>query len=448
VRSRYIYLVLFIGVLATRLCHTGIVWVEEAYPLAAAREMMRGEWLYRDIWFDKPPLFPMIYLLWGALDGWPMRVTGALYILISMLAIGRFARARWGEPEEGIAALLTAFALTFWIPSAVMVLGPDLLLIPIQTMAVWAAWRGKGAAAGLWAGAGMFVNGKTLFLLPAMFVPSWSFAAALIVPHLLVLPVAQEYWKQVWAWGAAYSKDTFVVNPLLEGLKRSLNWAGFHCAAIIGTIAALAREPGKRFWFVWLLCAGLAVVAGFRFAPRYYFLLLPPVALLGAHGIVRNRRWLLILLLIPLIRFGPRYLELGAELLRGQTHVWTDLALEQDSRAAASYLRTQSGDLLVWGYRPELYVLSGMPAGTRFLDSQPLTGVLADRHLTYSTISVPGVAAMNRRELIRTRPAWIADGLGPYNPNLAITAFPDLAEWLRDYEQVHRTAGTVIYRRR
>ena len=46
----------FSDLLAARLCHTGIVWVEEAYPTAAAIQILDGKLLYRDIWFDKPPL--------------------------------------------------------------------------------------------------------------------------------------------------------------------------------------------------------------------------------------------------------------------------------------------------------------------------------------------------------------------------------------------------------
>ena len=73
--ARVFYFALFAAVLLLRLCHSDIVWVEEGYPLAAAAEMLRGKTLYADIWFDKPPLFAGFYLLWGALAGWPMRVS-------------------------------------------------------------------------------------------------------------------------------------------------------------------------------------------------------------------------------------------------------------------------------------------------------------------------------------------------------------------------------------
>jgi hypothetical protein len=65
------FFALFLIVLVLRLCHVDILWAEENLPLAAASEMLRGKALYRDIWFDKPPLVPAFYLLWGARDGVP-----------------------------------------------------------------------------------------------------------------------------------------------------------------------------------------------------------------------------------------------------------------------------------------------------------------------------------------------------------------------------------------
>ena len=442
--ARLYYALLFAVVLLLRLCHRDIVWVEEGYPLAAAAEMLRGKALYTEIWFDKPPLFPAFYMLFGALAGWPLRVAGALYVLLSAWAAGRVAAHVWGQREERLAAALMAFALTFGIPASVMVIGPDLMLIPLQAAAFLAAWKRQAFAAGLLAGIGMLINGKMLLLLPVMIVLRPVWLAGFLAPQLVLLPVASAYWMQVWAWGSMYSRDTFIANPVLEGLQRTMNWMGFHAAIVIGAAVGLREQPAKRRWLLWIACALVALTAGLRFSPRYYFLLLPPLTILAARGLALGKRpLLLLLLLIPLIRFGPRYIELA----QGKGGTWSDLAMEQDSRAAAGLLEGE-GDLLVWGYRPELYVLSGKPAATRFLDSQPLTGVFADRHLTNSTPTAAALARTNRAELISTKPEWIVDGLGPYNPQLAITQFEDLRPWLQAYVETGRTQGTIIYRLR
>ena len=83
--------------------------------------------------------------------------------------------------------------------------------------------------------------------------------------------------------------------------------------------------------------------------------------------------------------------------------------------------------LLVWGYRPDLYVYTRMVSDSRFWDSQPLTGVPADRHLSATDVIYSRPAAKNRMELARSHPEFIVDGLSLLNPKLAPTAYPEPA---------------------
>jgi MFS family permease len=432
--------------LVTRLCHAGIVWVEEAYPTAAAIQILHGKGLYRDIWFDKPPLSAYLYLLWDARIGIPLRIAGAIFIFLCCLTMWRFARDLWG-PREGLAAaLLLGFFLTFGIPSAVMALAPDLLMVLPHIAAVYLAWRGRAFLSGLVAGIAMLVNAKAVFLLAACALWTWRSLAWTMVgfalPNLVAfLWFGEPYILEVWRWGAMYSEQTFAFST---GIMRTLNWIGFQCALVVAASFALFKEKQWRM-LAWLLLFVAAVAAGWRFFPRYYFQLLPVVVLLAARGYVLLGRWravIWVLLLIPLARFGPRYVMLAS----GQTE-WSDLAMNRDSHEAADKIGHE-GSLLVWGYRPDIFAYTRMPAGSRFLDSQPLTGVLADRHLNSSEAIAPEWAAQNRRELTGTKPDWIVDGLGPLNSRLAITEYSDLREWLGGYREVGRTKFSVIYRRR
>jgi hypothetical protein len=437
------------GVVATRLCHSGIVWVEEAYPTAAAIQLLHAKSLYRDIWFDKPPLLAYTYLLWGAQIGVLLRIAGAALVFLCCLMAWKFARKIWG-PQEGLAAAVaTGFFLTFGIPSAVMALAPDLLMILPHLAAVYLAWRGRLFWSGLLAGLAMLVNVKAAFVLAACALwagSSWPWLLlGFAIPNVAAFAwFGQPYFDQVWRWGELYSERSF---PLGTGFTRTLNWAGFQCALVAGAAYAFWKEKNWRI-AGWLLLSLMAVAAGGRFFPRYYFQLLPVMALMAARGYVllgRSRVVLLLLLLIPLVRFGPRYVTLANDLLHDRQTQWSDLVMNQDSHAAADRIDRQ-GTLLVWGYRPDIFAYTRMPAGTRFLDSQPLTGVLADRHLSSSDVAAPELAARNRRELIQTRPTWIVDGLGPLNPALAITNYPDLGNWLAGYQEVGRTRYTIIYR--
>jgi hypothetical protein len=455
---RAVWLAIVAAAVLARLCYVHVVWVEEGYPLAAAAEMLRGKVLYREIWFDKPPLFPLAYWLGWAQAGWPLRLWGAAFVVLAAWSAARAARAfGGGEKEQLWAAGLTAFGWIFYVHSAVLALTPDLLAVPLHFAAVAAAATGSPLLAGLLCGLALCLNVKALFFLAACAL--WQWRAPLRLLAGFALPVLgcaawlagagalRACWEQVWLWGAAYAREPLAERPWLEFARRTLHWAGFHAALAAAAAVALWRERDRRR-ALWLLVSLAAVALGMRFFPRYYFHLLPPVVLLAARGFAllpgRQAAALALLLLIPAIRFGPRYLAVA----RGEP--WADLAMFASSQEAAQALRRMSRQgetLLVWGYRPELYVLSGLPAGTRFLDSQPLTGVLADRHLVQSTPAMPEWAERNRGELRRgPRPDWIADGLGPYNGALAVERV--LPDWMAGYALAGETPGYRIYRKR
>lgn len=454
---------ILLGLLLTRFSHLDIVWVEEGYPAAAAIQLLHGKQLYREIWFDKPPLFPYFYLLWGGYTGWPMRLAGVGFVFSCCLLMYKMAADLWGEREGIAAASFLAFYLTFGIPSAVMALAPDLLLIAPHILAIWMVSGVWGSlltcgrlpigpfAAGLIVGVGTLVNTKSVFILAACLL--WTGRAWPMLLLGFVLPNAaafawfgQPYVQQVWAWGAVYSRYGF---SAATGLVRTSNWIGFHSAIVLASFGFFWKQRSWR-WLGWVLLAAVAVAAGWRFFPRYYFQLLVPVVLTGARGFVLldRKRWVILaLLVIPLARFGPRYVTLGFDLLSHRPHQWSDLQLFDDSQQAANLLTDRRATLLVWGYRPDIFALTRMQAGTRFLDSQPLTGVIADRHLTNSEVSYPELAAQSRRELVTTHPDYIVDGLGSFNPALAIAKYPDLREWLSNYHEVGRTHFSIVYRR-
>jgi hypothetical protein len=280
---------------------------------------------------------------------------------------------------------------------------------------------------------------------------------------------ASEYYRQAWQWGRIYAANTFVEHPFREGLTRTENWMGFHAALVVGAAIASvrmlthgdteARPSGSAqtrndhgsFLAIWILVSLAGVILGLRFFPRYYFLLLPPMILAASRGwsLVANRKLamaaLCALLAVPLIRFGKPYITLA----RGGT--LSDLAMDRDSRAASDKLRAlaRAGDtLFVWGFRPDIFIDSEIPAGTRFLESQPISGVLADRHLFSTEAIAPEFTAPNIRELQGTRPTWIVDGLGLYNASLALRRQAALVEWFSHYTEVARTDFSILYRLR
>lgn len=457
------FLLLAAVLAATRACHVGVLWADDNLPLAAAAQMAQGKILYREVWFDKPPLVAGVNLLWGAREGWPLRMAGAAYVLLAAWLAYGCARRQWGGREGLAAAGLLAFFLTFGLPSAVIPLAADMLLIAPHLAAVYFAWRGRAFCCGAAAGLGLLVNAKAVFVLAACVLWQWRslplLAAGFAAPNVLAAGWMAlqgslgEYYRQAWAWGSIYAAHTFVERPLAEGAVRTLHWAGFHAALAAGAGVSVWKQGGERGrWLAWFALALAGVAMGWRFFPRYYFLLLVPVTLAAARGwtLLWGRRaaraLLAVLLALPLARFGPRYLLLA----RGQAG-WSDTAMDRDSRAAAAKilkLARPDDTLFVWGFRPELFVYTRLRAATRFLESQPLSGVFADRHLFRADAVAEEFVRPLREELLRSRPTFVVDGLGPYNPRLALTARADLREWLAPYREVARTEFAVVHRRR
>jgi hypothetical protein len=457
-RTRVLFAVLALLLIAGRLCHLHILWEGDTLPLAAATQMAHGKVLYRDVWFDKPPLVPAFYLLSGAREGWPLRLEDAFYALLACWIAYRFARDLWSEHEGQWAAGLLGFFLLFDFPSAIIPVASDLMMLAPHLAAVWMAHRRRPFWSGLLAGLAFWISPKgALVALACVFwdpvgwawiAAGFAAAAAGAVAWLGAAGALPAYWDEVWVWGRVYAGSTFVASPVGNAVLRTVNWAGFHIAAVIAAGRFLVHRSARLPWIAWLVLSFVGLAAGMRFFPRYYFQLLPVVVLMAARGFTlmegRRREIVALLLLIPATRFGPTYLSALTD------PQWRDILMDRDSRAAAAFVRdrSQKGDtLFIWGYRPEIFVYSRIPAATRYLDSQPLTGVPADRHLTQSQPVETEQAARRRVELTHSSPTFLLDGLGPYNSQLAITAYPELRSWLAGYTEIGRVGQTIVYRR-
>jgi hypothetical protein len=450
-----LFAVLAALLIAARLCHLHILWEGDTLPMAAAAQMLDGKALYREIWFDKPPLLPAFYLISGAQPGWALRIEDALYALLACWIAWRFARDLWSEREGWYAAGLLGIFLIFDFPSAVIPVASDLLMLAPHLAAVWMAYRRRPFWSGALAAVAFWISPKGLLVAAvcalwdpagiAWMAAGFAAASAAVAGWLWSAGALGAYIEEVWRWGRLYAGSSPVESPLRNGLVRTLNWAGFHLAAVIAAGRFLSDRGKSLRWIGWLAISAAGVILGMRFFPRYYFQLLPVVVMMAARGFALlgpRRELMALLLLIPITRFGPTYLT---ALLNP---AWRDIGMDRDSRAAADFIRARAhpaDTLFVWGYRPELYLYTRLPAATMYLDTQPLTGVPADRHLTQSEPVETEQAAKRRAELTRSHPAFVADGLGPYNPRLAITRYPELAKWMAGYREIGRVGQTVIY---
>lgn len=431
-----------------------MLWEGDVLPGASALQMMRGAVLYRDVWFDKPPLVPAVYLLWGAQIGAPLRIAGAIYAFLACLLCYVFAASAWSRREGYWAAGLMGFFLTFDTHSGVLPLAADMLLLVPHLAAVLLAYRKQAFWSGLAAGIGFLFNAKAVFVLGVAALFAWPavlpLAAGFVIPNVVALGwlVATgslgPYIDQVWHWSSLYAASPVVADPVWNGVIRTANWLGFHAVLLIGAGVLWFKRPQWRL-VVWAVISYVGVTAGWRFFPRYFLLLLPPLVLAAARGLTMMRvRWIaiaaMLTMAVPLVRFGPRYFNVAGS---------SDLAMDRDSRESAKIALEQQGKtLFVWGYRPELYLYTKLRPAARWLDSQALTGVPADRHLTQSDVVVTAGTAEARAELVRSQPDIVIDGLSPFNPALSMDHYAELRPWIDGYRVVGHTRGTVIYARR
>ncbi len=439
-------------VLASRLCHASILWADEDYHLAAAIQVLHGKFPYRDFWYDKPPLNLLFYLLFGARTGVVLRIADTLFVCLCCALIYRFASRLWSQREGFLAAGVLAFFLIFYLPPGIIPLEPDTFMLAPHLAAVYLAWRRKPFLAGLAAGIAFQLSPKGVFVLAsaALFAPAslpmlilgFLAPAAMVLGWLVAAGAWTAYFEQVWRWGLLYA-GTSAADPL-----RSLNWLGFHAALVVAAGWYWIREKDEERLKTlgWCALSLAAAAVGWRFAPRYFMQLLPALAIPAARGFARAtplvRAVVLIALAVPAVRFGPRYLELAD---------WKDTAMDRESREAAQMIQAAAhpGDtIFIWGYRPDIVAYTRLPVAGRIWDSQPVTGVPADRHLSDSRPVSEEWARDNRRKLVRSTPSFLVDGLSLYNPGLDIHHYPDLSQWLARYFVVGKAGGTTVYRLR
>jgi 4-amino-4-deoxy-L-arabinose transferase-like glycosyltransferase len=290
----------------------------------------------------------------------------------------------------------------------------------------------------------------------------------------------------------------FVVFAVVRQMRQRSNIADQATGASFRTVLRFRADVVLLLWFA---SSFAGVMVGGRFYGHYFLQIVPSLSVIGARGIVginsslktrgpALRRSVLALLVIgfafTLVRFHTRDALLALDWVRGTTSqsnaVWYHTMRDREELIVAAVVRDitdenatdhlglerireggprtrpaeGSGDyLFVWGYRPEIYYLSGLLPASRFLSTQPLTGVPADVHYfgdDFRSLLDPSVTANARQQLAvdleETQPKYIVDELGFFNNHLAILQYPELRDFMSEYKPLGATGRFFIYRRR
>ena len=231
------------------------------------------------------------------------------------------------------------------------------------------------------AGIGFLFNAKAVFVLAACAVFAWPDACAAAgrfrdLPRPIAAGMARRtdaltpYVDQVWRWPARYAASPVVPDPVWNGSCAHAQLAGFPRRARHRARPFLVSGAAME---IHRLGVALLRGRGARMAlfPALLFILLPPMIIAAAGSYRRSiaegrwQHWLQSRWLIPLVRFAPHYISLANS---------NDLALDRDSREAsriALAVAHPGSTLYVWGYRPEIFVYTGLSRPPDILNVRP-----------------------------------------------------------------------------
>ncbi len=322
------------------------------------------------------------------------------------------------------------------------------------------------------------------------------------------------YKLYVWDWGLGYADYYSAWRAGEVFLRHGIDYFLINNTLLVGLVVVASvtfqkaarrfrdegREQDSRFVFdsdvallIWFAVSFAGVAAGGRFFAHYYFQALPSLCVIGARGLVvaisilraRDRQLPRIAVIIlaagflyTLARSHGDTAELAAEFVRGETStvnrearivaavvrdtpdpaVAVDRLGAEGIREGGPKNRAENGSsdyLFVWGNWPEIYYWSGLLPASRFLSTQPLTGVPADvQYATggYKSILDATVTTAARMELARhlelTTPRYIVDELGFRDEQLSIQRYPELSEVMKNYDRRSPGDHIPIYIRR
>ncbi|MEI9813974.1 MAG: glycosyltransferase family 39 protein [Acidobacteriota bacterium] len=183
---RKFWVLLAAAIFVSRAAHVNILWADEDYHLAVAIQALHGKMLYRDVWYDKPPLNALFFTLFGAWPGWPLRFLSMAVELAGAVLAYRFASSLWSRREGMFAAAGFVFFHIFFYAASTIPLEPDSLMILPHIYAAYLAWRGRPLLAGVMAGLSFLLNTKGVFVLAAclamMPADGWRWQAGFAIP--------------------------------------------------------------------------------------------------------------------------------------------------------------------------------------------------------------------------------------------------------------------------
>ncbi|MGZ6123796.1 MAG: ArnT family glycosyltransferase [Myxococcales bacterium] len=466
----------------------GVLNVDEDEFCVIGKMICGGAISYAEIGEFKPPLTHLAFVpagLFGPVSIVPMRVLGILWVLATALVAGRAAREWTGDELAGRAApFLVVLASMCEVPST----SAELLMnLPAAAALLFHLRAGRSGGlrdhflAGLCVGAAsLFKHQGGILLVAFALADLWNrrrsfFAGLLALAGGFAIP----WLAAMGTWSRLGHLDEFLDWVFWRNFGYASGFSTFSWMRALGAIVlcvasavvpwALAMretmrrgEPLRRGLVLSLWLTWIPVAAGGRFYEHYFLQFVPPLAVLGARSAAELiRSWTAAPRATRLAALAALVLQVagytGYTLARGLAGRYPNQDLQV--RELSGWLREHAppeARLFVWGHAPQLYYLSRLAPGSRYLSATTQIGGFDPGQLPADFDVGPYRSRRDVELLIsdlETRRTELFVDTAPADihswSSFPLAKFPELERYLDErYQLIGEPAGAKVFRRR
>ncbi len=296
--------------------------IDEGVYATAAREVLRGERLYTDLWLHKPPgivyIYALIFLVKDSMTA--VHLFTALWSFATSIAIYRAMRLLSDHQSSLLAAIFYAFFSTSYLPRDMQAANTELFMVlPLVLSFGFLVVGMKRQRLGYLFSAGLFCSLGMIFKQPALFV-AVAFIMAIILHYrkqetinkcilalvtycigIMVPLVVLILWayksgslgdmlRLVVGYNLGYVSDIHPLQYLYRAYDISIRFFGYNFLLLwLALVWLFASKPAKeddkengRLLLLFLLGSLLGTASGNRFFGHYFIQSLPALCMVAA----------------------------------------------------------------------------------------------------------------------------------------------------------------------
>ena len=288
------FAIIAVATFALRIFYAGHLYEDDGLWFTAAEELLRGKTLYGGIYFDKPPVLPLLYAglfkIFGA-HILTIRLFTIAYSVGISAVLYRFGSTLYNKRTGLTAAAMWAFYSTTAASGHTQGFDTDFVMVlPYTAGAYWltrACFEGRAwlaVAGGALVGVAVQVNPKGVFdlvffaaLLIVLLLwlgrerlvrPEMSgnpgasrlissvrlLALALVgfaagsLPFIVYLAVTHslfDYWQYVWVWGSRYANYNSLLSIITLGLRVNVGYFSLNSTLLITLVVVVVSVIGR-----------------------------------------------------------------------------------------------------------------------------------------------------------------------------------------------------------